>query len=596
MQYQEVIKFACNLTGQSDLFLDIIYSRLIVYLNTTRLYQNYRHFLQSLGKELSEKMKFDMFHNKYFNHTTTEDPRVHIPSRFYRFDNNTPEHEAVCFEEEGSVTFHPFEAHCSISVSSKSLLTKVLKVLQKIQTRIRVVVTSFDMLDESLLQGRNAINAADSDIEETKLLKNTLKLSPSAVFFHLNECCLSQPAYKYIAQQLNGCQNLQSLCLDGIRQMTPVNLGESIATMTSLRYCNMERSRMTCAICQKLMLGLSKCFKLEVVSFVSTKLTDSIANLFNGPLHYKFESLQTLYLIQGELTENDIGSLGNAVKHSKLPHLKHLSLSSNRLTNILKKLIPHEARFPFLEMLSLEDTGLAQNDIASLSQAIRLNKIPKLKTLDIARNRVSGCIKHLFRESNQLRFTSLETLSLAHCSLKKTDLKRLCKVFGSKFLSNCKRLNLAGNVLAGILGEMLAEDGLRFIQGLNLDRTKLNKDDLQSLSQAIEQERLPRLAQLSLNDNNFRDVEGEIKHLFKVCAEYFRKTRMEILMSLNDVSNPEEFKNDINSLCMGTKVSMNWRQVTDFDGQRGRANFGFMQSFSLKPGVWYRIPVRFNLF
>ena len=88
-------------------------------------------------------------------------------------------------------------------------------------------------------------------------------------------------------------------------------------------------------------------------------------------------------------------------------------------------LIPHEVRFPSLEMLSLDGTGLTQNDIATLSQAIRLNKIPKLKTLSIAENRVNGCIHDLFGESNQLQFTLLETLNLAHCSLKKTDLKHL---------------------------------------------------------------------------------------------------------------------------------------------------------------------------
>ena len=84
----------------------------------------------------------------------------------------------------------------------------------------------------------------------------------------------------------------------------------------------------------------------------------------------------------------------------------------------------------------------------------------------------------------------------------------------------------------------------------------MRQEDLQSLSKVVDQGKL--VVQLSLNDN-FHKVEGEIKHLFKVSAEYFQKTQMEIFMFLNDVSNPEEFKNDINSLCTRAKVSMNWR-------------------------------------
>ena len=589
-KYQEVVEFACGISKQPVILLEVIYNGLITHLNNGHLDQ-WANFLQSLRRELPKIMEFDVFHNQYFNYSTTDDPTIYVPNRFYKFDDKAPEIEAISIVETDSAVHSSIEAHCSISVSTKALLTKVLKVLQKIQERMKVVITSFIMWDEPFIFGQTAVNAADGDEETTKLLKTTLKLGPSTVLFHLSDCYLSQSAYKYIAQQLHDCRQMQSLCLRGIWQMVPVNLGESIKSMTELKICNMERSMMTATTGQQIMLGLSACRYLEEVCFLYTKLANTITDLFDCPGCPGFEFLITLDLTKTKLSENDVDSIARALNQNKLPHLKHLILSSNRLTSLLGTLMLFDVGYPFLEMLNLEDTGLTSPDITSLSQAIRWNKMPKLKKLNIAQNKLNGRISDLFGEINYPRLSSLEELNLAYCYLKKDDLKCLFKAISTN-MSHCKILQLAGNELRGIVGELFAEARLSFLEELHLQKAKLEKEDLLDLSSAIEQGKLKGLLQMSLQGNNFQDFEDAVEHLFKTCAAQFRRERIEINMSLNDLSNPDDFIKKIHSVCSGTNVSMNWSKVTEVDGKGGLMSFGSVHCLSLKPGKWHSIPIR----
>ena len=118
---------------------------------------------------------------------------------------------------------------------------------------------------------------------------------------------------------------------------------------------------------------------------------------------------------------------------------------------------------------------------------------------------------------------------------------------------------------AGIVEELFLEDGLPFVENLNLQETKLNKVDILSLSSAIEQGKLPGLRQLSLNKNNFCGFEEALEDLFQTCIRNYKRKGITISISGNDVSKLEEFKDKINSLCAGTMVSLSERQGTIFD-------------------------------
>ena len=222
-QHQEVVKFACGRSKHPGEFLELIYSRLTSHLKDNWKDDIFPDFLQSLGSELSETMTFDVFHNRYFNYTTISDPNVYIASQFYRFDVNCPEKEAVNFQMDDS-TLSPPEAYCSISASSKDVLNNILKILQEIQRHVKITVTSFHVSDMPTNTDTHPTELATKDGESTKLLKDTLKLGPSTLSLHINDCYLTQSAFKYIAQELRGCISLRRLCLIDVRQMIPLTL------------------------------------------------------------------------------------------------------------------------------------------------------------------------------------------------------------------------------------------------------------------------------------------------------------------------------------------------------------------------------------
>ena len=519
----------------------------------------YLFILLGLERELSYQMQFDVFRNKYFNHTTTDNPIVCVPSQFYVFDSKTPEREAVTFLKDESEVHNFVEAQCCLCATSKDSLNNILEVLQELQKHVKVITTCL-IIEESASVETQTMNTTEIDREIT-LLKRAIKLSPETLTFCIKNCYLSQSAFKYIVQQLHGCYQLESLSLVSIRQMIPVNLGESVATMEALKILFLHECTMTDTTYQKLMLGLSKCLALTSVHFANSKLTNSLRYFLGGPGHPGFTSLQSLYLSNNQLSKDDVDSLANATMCNKLPNIHWLIVSLNRLTNCLKKLL--NITYPFLEGLSLTEDELTPNDFAELLQAIRWNKMPELTSLNIASNNLTGCIKDLFNKSNRVRFKALEELSLSRCCLGTADTKHLFKVI--RKLTNCTMLIMEGNKCGGIVEELFLEDGLPFVETLDLKETELNKFDIQSISSAIQQGKLPQLRKLTLDKNNFCGIEGVLEDLFQVCIAYYKRKWITISILRDDVSKPEEFKYKIDSLCAGTMVSLSERQVSILD-------------------------------
>ena len=121
-----MLTFAIGLSDQPDVLLGIIYDRLTRYLIIKPVYNNYDVFLQSITRELPKQFLIDANHNKYFNHVTKDDPIVYIPSRFYKFDDDTPEFKAVRYEVDESILGVCPHAECLIQVSGGALFINVL--------------------------------------------------------------------------------------------------------------------------------------------------------------------------------------------------------------------------------------------------------------------------------------------------------------------------------------------------------------------------------------------------------------------------------------------------------------------------------------
>ena len=101
--HQEVIKFACGMTDNLDLFLQLIFDRLVTHLHEPDKYFNNskKVLLQSIERELPDDTNISMLNNKYFNFIGKDNPVVFIPSRFYELS-------AIHVSRDVPVTFlHP---------------------------------------------------------------------------------------------------------------------------------------------------------------------------------------------------------------------------------------------------------------------------------------------------------------------------------------------------------------------------------------------------------------------------------------------------------------------------------------------------------
>ena len=447
MTHHEVVWFACSLSPQPEIFLEIIYARLTVFMKLFPTDKLYPFFLLVLGRELSKLLKFDVFHNKYFNHATSDNPIVYVPSQFYVFDSKTPEKEAISFHKDEYEVHNFVDAQCCLHATSKASLNNILKVLLELQKRVKVITACLIMEEAALNTESQSMNSIETD-RETKLLKRAIKLSPDTLTFCIKNCYLSQSAFKYIVQQLHGCNQLESLSLVGIRQMIPANLGESIATMEALKVLFLHNCTMTDTTHQSLMLGLSKCLALTSVHISNSKLTKSLEYFFGGPGHPGFTSLISISLHNNQLSKDDVDSLANATMQNKLPSILSLTLSYNRLAGCLKKLLLN-VRYPSLHALNLTENELTSGDVADLSQAIGWNKLPALTSLMIVQNNLTGCIKNILGEGNCVQLKTLMYLMISHCCLGMADVKYLFKVM--RRLMNCTLLHVDGNNLQELL-------------------------------------------------------------------------------------------------------------------------------------------------
>ena len=223
--HHNVFWFACSLFPQPEIFLEVIYAGLMAFLKlfpTDKLDPSLLRQLQRELSDLSQFELFDVFHNKYFNHTTTDNPKVYVPSQFYVFDSNTPEREAITFHVDESKVDSVAEAQCCLHATSKDSLNNILKVLLKLQKHVKVITTC--LIVKEATSETQSMKCTETD-RETKLLKRAIKLSHDTLTFCMKNCYLSQSVFKYIVKQLHSCNQLESLSLVGIQQMIPANLG-----------------------------------------------------------------------------------------------------------------------------------------------------------------------------------------------------------------------------------------------------------------------------------------------------------------------------------------------------------------------------------
>ncbi len=200
----------------------------------------------------------------------------------------------------------------------------------------------------------------------------------------------------------------------------------------------------------------------------------------------------------------------------ELEKLEKLYLSGTRIERSLKLLFGGEDNpgFPSLQELYLVDTELDAADLEALGEAVKQNKLPQLQKINLEHNTLTGSLKHLFGGEDHPGFPSLQELDLDHTNLDAADLESLREAVKQNKLPQIQKINLGWNTLTGSLKHLFGEEDhprLPSLQELNLADTELDAADLKTLCEAVKQNKLPQLQKLHLGRNT---LTSSLKHLF----------------------------------------------------------------------------------
>ena len=554
-------------------FLEVIFKKLIEWLRVFGLDNLSEDFLKALSNDMPHDTRMNMMHNKYFNYATEVDPVVHIPCRFYLFNDfqkKIPRFERIYFDvdETGDADFSP--AELSLTPTNTYSLHNVLQIIQEIQKYqiVKIVKLSLNFICVERLRSYYVLdgvidpdNIALCDQVET-IFPNTIKFSENTGLFRLLGCKFSKSVLEHLAEQLHGCKGMKSLSLTRVEDNFPIEMGESIATMTSLEYVDMHRFAKTTDICQAVLRGLSACSQLESLHIGESELTDCLKYLLLDSNQPGLSCLEILVIRDAKLSTNDLIALASAVNNNQLPRLKSLCLSENILSCKVGIIVGSQKGkhivYPVLESLSFTESKLNQADLGSISQALQRNQFPKLQNLNLGFNTLTYCIIDFLGEEIHSSYSSLKELILTGTALSAVDLRNLSRALNQAVMSNCKTLDLSENKLTRIVAELFVGQGLLFVNTLRLQCTQLNARDRQSIIDAIESAKLPKLIKLSLFRNRLFITEDHLKELFQACIAYFTKHQINVVVSMDNFSNYVQIAERISERCKGTNVSLSW--------------------------------------
>ena len=150
---------------------------------------------------------------------------------------------------------------------------------------------------------------------------------------------------------------------------------------------------------------------------------DVIHRMFSN--HPGLPHLTDLTLGLENMSNVDIETLFQALRY-KMLRLRELQLSSAKLTNKLELLLNTDSSFPCLQVIKLLFTELSPTDLSCLSTAVAGGKLPNLKLLSVANNKLTGYLWNLFKYTE---FPGLENLDLSETQLDKDDAKSLGMAF-----------------------------------------------------------------------------------------------------------------------------------------------------------------------
>ena len=305
----------------------------------------------------------------------------------------------------------------------------------------------------------------------------------------------------------------------------------------------------------------------------------------NSPLLVKHKTPQLGHCKQLQvlgLTDTDVpkelGAALPVMKELKNLHLEKCSIEPNPFKTIVKQLSVCEK----LEVLSLRETlnvpieiGKTLTKLTSLihlnvycckmsgsvSEALMqgLTRRPQIEYLDLDGNILTGLLDNLVSGSIHHKLCYLD---VANTGLRESDVRSITMAARANNLPNLMSLNISGNTLAGLVGVLMGgtdHPGYTSLEGLGMSGISVSKDDMKCLSQAVTAGKLPRLQRLILWNNNLYLMTEEVEHFVRSCVECYSQQRVFLMLVLNKLT--DTFVEQLKSIVQGTGIKLTFSKT-----------------------------------
>ena len=188
-------------------------------------------------------------------------------------------------------------------------------------------------------------------------------------------------------------------------------LADSHTRLPELNELKLDNTGLNKDDLQHLLSIAHKLPKLSELDLSGYTLTGCLSRFLPDP-HPGLPELDRLYLYlrNTSLNKDDLQHFLLITQSNKLPKLTYLDLSENTLTGCLSSLLPDpHPGLPELEWLHLWSTSLNKEDLKHLTHLIQTHKLPRLKFLNLTENRlremetdvenlIEACVNHHQRE------------------------------------------------------------------------------------------------------------------------------------------------------------------------------------------------------
>ena len=229
-----------------------------------------------------------------------------------------------------------------------------------------------------------------------------------------------------------------------------------------------------------------------------------------------------------------------------------------KLNIFFSKRIPKELGDSVTRMATLKEPEIwsckMKPDVSNL--VLRgLSQCLQLVKLNLINCTLTDCLAAFLCTEDHPGFKFLEKLELTDTGLSKNDVESLSTSLRNNKLPQLKELYLSENLLTGCLGDLLSRRTQ--LHGLNLlwlCGTALCCADVRAIAEAMKAGQLPHLRSLNLEKNNLVTMIDETENLIGECLTLYTVQGLQLDLENNNLL--DDFRERMKFQCLETSVHL----------------------------------------